>query len=273
MPKFSIFQRLLKRIHRYLTPLLAFWVSRRYGIEIDASPIFIVGCPHSGTSLLLSVIGAHSRIHPIPYESGIALRGDAKYFQLNILQFNCAAIAAQKHRWVEKTPQHIRHLSKIMTWIPGAQILLIIRDGRDVAASMKNRYGNVDIGIREWVESNQLGEKFWDKPNVHVIKYEELVLDFENVLNDAMDFLGESYEDAMSEYHATPKRWYSGKIQKPCTFAGDSHEQYRNWQINQPLFNGAGRWKALTEAELSRVYEIGGNLLVKYGYINGPEFK
>ena len=53
-----------------------------------------------------------------------------------------------------------------------------------------------------------------------------------------LDFSGEEYEDGVKAYHETPGYYYSNKIGKPEKAFGKNHDQYRNWQINQPLFDG-----------------------------------
>jgi hypothetical protein len=44
------------------------------------------------------------------------------------------------------------------------------------------------------------------------------------------------------------------------------HNQYRSWQINQPVFDGRGSWKAMSDEELSFVTSIAGSMLVEFGY-------
>jgi tetratricopeptide (TPR) repeat protein len=38
------------------------------------NPIFVVGCGHSGTSVMLALLGSHPCLYPIPYESSIFLQ-------------------------------------------------------------------------------------------------------------------------------------------------------------------------------------------------------
>lgn len=59
------------------------YIWNRFAMQktIDSSPTFIVGCGHSGTSVLLAILGAHPRIYPVTYESGIAKQDNKLKFQ------------------------------------------------------------------------------------------------------------------------------------------------------------------------------------------------
>jgi sulfotransferase family protein len=232
---------------------------------IDRPPTFIVGCGHSGTSLLLAILGSHFRIHPIPYESGIALNGK-EHFISKLKEFDIQAISAGKTNWIEKTPKHIYHIEEILEWCTDARIILIIRNGGDVASSLQARTGSLEKGIRRWVEDNLAGKAYWEHPSVHVVKYEDLIIDFNSTTKEILSFLGEGYDRSIMDYHKAPRKWYSNKIAKPSTPAAGNHEQHRNWQINQPLFDGRGRWKTMSEEDLSLLNDIGGDMLADLGY-------
>ena len=179
------------------------------------------------------------------------------------------AVSDGKHRWIEKTPRHIRCIDRIMKWCPEAKIIIILRDGRDVACSIQGRTGSLEKGVTKWIQANQMGEHYWDHANVYVLKYEDIITDFKKTITGVLNFLGEDYEEGIKDYHKQERKWYSDIITKPVSIRGeDNHRQYRNWQINQPLFDGRGRWKKLPEEELNYIYERAGEMLIDYGYIS-----
>lgn len=234
-------------------------------VRLEGNPVFVVACGHSGTSLMLAVLGAHSRLFAVPQETR-CLHADEAFFREQARAFDRLAVAAGKPRWVEKTPSHIRHLDELFNWAPDARVILMLRDGRDVAASIKARTGNLEEAIGRWVNDNRAGKPYWDHPHVLVCKYEDLVTRFEPTVHRAVEFLGEEYEPGMKDYNSRPLRFYSEKVEKPTSAEGSNHNQYRNWQINQPLFDGRERWKDLSTEELELVERIGGPMLAECGY-------
>ena len=237
-------------------------------MKSEKSPIFIVGCGHSGTSLLVNVLGAHSRLCTIPFESGFALKWPAPCEAVQAFFTRCENFTQRmgKVRWVEKTPRHIYRIKEILGYFPEAKILLMLRDGRDVACSIQDRTRNLEGGIGRWVEDNQAGEAFWNHPNVQVVRYESLVADFEKTLRGTFDFIGEEFEESVIRYHESPRYYFKSSIEKPDDIFGDNHYLYRNWQMNQPLFDGRGKWQRLKESEKQLIKDRAGEMLIKYGY-------
>lgn len=232
----------------------------------SAPPAFIVGCGHSGTSLLLAILGAHPRIHAIAGESGIALGGDRKVFLEATRRFTRETISAKKQRWVEKTPRHVHRIGKILAWLPQARILYVVRDGRDVVYSLMQRGYQLEDGVTRWIDDNRAGLQFLNDPRVHLLRYEDLVSNFDSTLRRVLFFLGEDFDSRMREFHRVEKYWYSDSIRRPPEYSQANHRQYRNWQIHQPLFDGRGRWKALPLHEVSHIETEIGPLLAQLGY-------
>ena len=137
-------------------------------------PIFIVGCPRSGTSLLRDLLHAHPNL-AFPTESHfipvffkaygdprsardaqklaakiLALRWvrswklpltpadfapDKTFRELVIRLYRAYARKEQKPRWGDKTPQYAAELPLLHALFPNCKIIHLYRDGRDVALS------------------------------------------------------------------------------------------------------------------------------------------
>jgi hypothetical protein len=139
------------------------------------SPIFIVGCARSGTTLLRDLLRAHPRIfagpetyflpwlHAVPgsprnESEAIALGAKIlpylhqrqfptdlaptdfascrSYREAAELPFQRAAEAAGKPRWADKTPLYVEYIPEILEIFGDVKIVHIVRDGRDVARSL-----------------------------------------------------------------------------------------------------------------------------------------
>ena len=142
--------------------------------DIPLAPVFIVGCPRSGTTLLRNLLSSHPHLafrgesHFIP--SFLGRHGDppderaARKLATEILNLrwvrdwglelvpgdfaaerSFSAIVARlyaevvrvegKRRWGDKTPQYVLEIPLLFRLFPDARVLHIIRDGRDVALS------------------------------------------------------------------------------------------------------------------------------------------
>ena len=61
---------------------------------------------------------------------------------------------------------------------PEAQFILMLRDGRDVACSFKNRQVEEEFSkiVERWIYDNLAGLQYWNDSRVKVVKYENLVV-------------------------------------------------------------------------------------------------
>ena len=261
-----LYLRAWRRLKLYFGYACARLIFRR---KIEGSPIYIVSCGHSGSSLLLNILGSHSRIYAVPGE--VFLAGNRLVWAL-LRRFNMATLANGKKRWVEKTPKHIRCIEFLKEVTPHAKFIIIIRDGRDVALSIKKRFGSIDIGARRWVNDNLLGEAYWEDESVKVIRYEDLVEDPRLILEELLVFLNEPFEPECLDFHDKPKSYYSDKVECPPDATQKNHKQYRNWQINQPLFDGRGKWKQMSAEDKKVVKNVANKKLIEYGYVTDEEW-
>jgi hypothetical protein len=230
--------------------------------QIHRHPILVVGCSHSGTTLLLRIIGAHPAVYPILKETN--LFANNQFVQLK--QFDLEAYAAGKMRWAEKTPKHLLFLDRIFTLCPHAKVLLILRDGRDVALSLVKRGKDLESAAKKWVEWNGQGEKWWNDRRVKVLRYEQLVQDVEPTVSECLRFLELPFSEDCLRYYE--------KFQEPAP-AGTSrpsetdkiNSDYRKWQVSQPIFDGRKRWeKEMSAGDKDTFKKLAGEQLIRYGY-------
>ncbi|MEM7209227.1 MAG: sulfotransferase [Pseudomonadota bacterium] len=241
---------------------------RSQGHRILSAPVFIVGSGHCGTTVLLRLLGAHSQIYSVPFESKLFTHPYLKR-RLTAMIWNRNAIASENHRWVEKTPKHIRFIDRIFADYPDARVFCMVRDGRDVTVSMRKRFGDFETGLEVWGLDNSHGVAWRDDPRVMQVRYEDLVGNFQNTMREACTFIDEEFEESIIDFHEKPAYIFAENIRNPGSGEGIKHAEFRNWQINQKLFDGSGKWKQeMTgeEKEIFKADEIAMRLMTELGY-------
>lgn len=243
---------------------------RRAGTRISAPPVFIVGCGHSGTTMLRHVLGMHPRLYAVPYESRIFFHSGFKT-RLADWVWSMAAVASGKSRWVEKTPAHIHRLERMLAAYPEAKVLLIIRDGRNVVVSLKKRWGDFGRSVQRWVDDNRAGEPYWDHPQVMTLKYEELVADFERQIKAICDFIGEPFDEGLLAFSRKQQAALPDVLEPAAD--GAQPRELRDRQISQGLYGADDRWKSqMTDEEKVLFKKQAGQMLVEYGYASGTDW-
>ncbi|MDQ3538162.1 MAG: sulfotransferase [Actinomycetota bacterium] len=122
-----------------------------------------------------------------------------------------------KPRWGDKRPGYWRHLGVLLSLFPDAQIVHIVRDGRDCVSSLKRMpwwQQGVLGAMATWVQAIEVGRRARRRlraDQYHEISYERLVAQPRTELEALCGFLSEDFHEAMLQPHrvasdAVPKR-------------------------------------------------------------------
>ena len=129
------------------------------------------------------------------------------------------ARAIGRPRWGEKTPEHLAHLERLAGWFPNGRFINVIRDGREVAASLKAlRWGprTATAGALRWERELRAGRRAGLRlgPERYAeLRLEDLVADPERELRRICAFLGEDYAPEMLDY---PRRIAAAGVVPPA---------------------------------------------------------
>ncbi len=236
-----------------------------------AKHLFVCGPAHSGTTLMLAILDSHPAIAAVPKETGVFKSGtDDEVMD---------RIQGWPSRWsldpnatyiVEKSPRHVLVLERIFRLFPEARVIIMERDGRDVAVSQAKRLETFRSSVNLWRNLTKAGLPFRSDPRVAVVRYETLIADTELTLRKVCTFLGILFDPAMLAHHSTRRLWWDTEIREAdasLPLKDANHKRNRNWQINQPIFNGSGRWSKEMTPRQKRVFkEMAGDLLISLGY-------
>jgi len=205
-------------------------------INIINNPIFIVGCGHSGTTLLNKLLGHHSHIYNIKDESGIFLRISDKENRTKIYKlWSYICTNNGKIRWVEKTPKHVYHINTIFDDFPNAKVIIITRHGNAVSSSIKKRTGNFIDGVDRWCKDNIEWYENKNKSKCLIFKYENLIRDTVNIFQTICNYLEIPYQDLSNTKNNIENIDFN--INPDELMTGENHINLRKWQINQSLYD------------------------------------
>ena len=126
----------------------------------STDPVFVVGCGHSGTSLVVRTLSRTGGLWSPQRETNWGmLNTDAECLSaLTALERDAAATAtaaAPSPRLLEKSPCHDSRLDLIFRLRPAARVIFVVRDPRDVVASrtLPPRSEPARQALRRWIAS------------------------------------------------------------------------------------------------------------------------
>lgn len=144
------------------------------------------------------------------------VRFQFQYVRLFVNTLDTLAHEQNKRFWLEKTPEHLGYIDYIEKHVPKAKFIHIIRDGKDVVASLHEvtqKYPKVwgeswtlDYCIERWIEAIQISSEYQHKSNHRIVRYEDLADNPYTVLKPLCEFINVELDEGMlREYCSAAK--------------------------------------------------------------------
>ncbi|MBT8076932.1 MAG: sulfotransferase [Gammaproteobacteria bacterium] len=271
--------RLAARVDSQIEVCTADLFERQGGHGCDApDPIFIVGLPRAGSTLLEQILASHSMVDgtmELPNILSLAnrLRGrdnratgdgpnyprilrdlDPEYFARFGEQFieDTRVYRADAPRFIDKMPNNFFHVGLIRLILPNAKIIDARRHPMACCFSgfkqlfgdgQEFSYGLTEIGnyYRKYVELMD----HWDRvlPGfVHRVNHEDVVADLEREVRRMLEFCGLPFEEKCLSFYSTERSVRtpsSEQVRQPIYKSG--LDQWRNYERHlEPLRDALG---------------------------------
>ena len=260
------------------------WLSTWSDVKVDASsanPVFLVGFPRSGTTLLDTLLMGHPGTIVLEEKPALNLT-DEKIGGLSVLpSMDHAAVAYARDFYfkevskfemldpskllVDKSPLFLTKAMLIERLFPNAQFILVLRHPCDVLLSclmsnfrLNNAMSNF-LRLEDAAEFYDLTFQHWERSrellplNVHTVVYERMIENVEAELRPLFDFLDLEWHEAALDHTKTAKA--RGLI----TTASYS-------QVTEPIYKrAAGRWERYRK-HLEPIFPVIEPWVEKFGY-------
>ena len=256
----------------------ALFARHRAGGASAADPIFILGLPRSGSTLIEQILASHSQVEgthelaDVPrivtdldgrdsrYPGILQSMSSEEFRRLGerYLQETRAYRTAGRPRFIDKMPNNFRHIGLIHLMLPNAKIVDVRRE--PIACCFGNfkqlfaqgqafTYGLEDIAryYRTYLELM----RHWDAVlpgRVLRLRYEDVVQDLEDSVRRLLEFCGLEFEPACVEFHRTERSVRTASSE----------------QVRQPIYReGLSQWRHY-EPWLAPLRETLGDALSRY---------
>ncbi len=212
------------------------WLAGREPGPVDAAPIFIVGEPRSGTTLLDRMLSGHSRVHSAgelrhlgfavrkvigtdeprqftPELIRAAAEGDAVEIGAAYLD-STASLRGDAAHLIDKLPNNYLYLPLILAALPKAKVVHMRRDPMDACFAMFKQlfadaylysYDQQELArhfVRYWELMQTWRERF---PKRFLdVDYEDLVSEPEETLRTVLEHVGLSWQAQCLEFEDDP---------------------------------------------------------------------
>lgn len=214
-------------------------------LESRVKALFIIGCGHSGTSLVSAKLGNLS-------ESLLVGRESAAFLPFNSIEVSRAILSewlhfaefAGKSFLLEKTPKHVHCIKRIQKLKPDALFLGMVRNPLDNCASLYRRYNDLDFAIYRWNVDNRALCRAYEicgDASMKIMSYESLASSPMDSLKNLSASFGIPWEE---ECLSVVGSAYSQSSQLGGK-AVPKNLVIRAKQVDEPIVPKVGTWKKI----------------------------
>ena len=238
----------------------AFFRARAAAGHPDPAPIFIVGLPRSGSTLIEQILASHSQVEgTMELHNVIAMVRELDHLDSNRDGYpesiralsadeltglgrryieETRAVRTGKARFIDKMPNNFSHVGLIHTILPQAKIVDVRRHPMDACFSNFKQY--FAHGQSFSYDLADLGRYYrcylalmdhWDQVlpgKVMHLQYEQLIRDPQSTVRRLLEYCGLPFEAATLQFHENRRAVRTASAE----------------QVRQPLYaSGVGYWK------------------------------
>lgn len=220
-------------------------------VDTSIVPVFVVGLPRSGTTLVAELLARHPQVRNrgerswVPFldqqlagqnalRNPVALRRAGEIYLTHLRQDDTPV------RWyIDKNPLNFRHLGLIAAMLPQARIIHCTRDRRDTALSIWGQYfehqdNNFAYNwndIATFAEGEEQLMRHWKQHlnlPLHAVEYQRLVEQPQQVIEELGQFLDLPQQNLLQTPAKTDTAIATSSV----------------WQARQPVYQSSvARWK------------------------------
>lgn len=231
---------------------------------LPQDPVFVVGFPRSGTTLLEQLLDAHPDLQSMDEQLAVEaaideLRVLGHRYPQDLDRLDAATLASARQRYwrevgkvvelrpgarlVDKYPFNAVRLPMIAQAFPQARVVMLLRHPADACLSCYMQKFKLNLGTRYWASLESTAALYarmmttWlahaaaTSLPVHTLRYEDLVADMPHRMRELLDFLGLPWDERILGYAERAKT--RGRISTPSYS-----------QVVEPIYSKAiGRWQ------------------------------
>lgn len=280
------YREFVKNTARHLTRELANEITSGQSATIEKTPVFLVGFPRSGTTLLDQILDGHPRLQvmeenpsmtvareivddmPAGYPDALKVLGEEEAQHLRDIYWKHVEgfMSLQVDTiLIDKLPLNITNIPLIMRLFPDARFILALRHPLDVVLSNFMQFFQLNDAMSNFLDLEDTGRLYQMVMNLwlqcaetfelpfHTTKYENLVADLEGEARGLLNFLDVEWDDKILDYQSHARS--RGIINTP-SYA----------QVMEPVYKRAAyRWKRY-ENQLKPVATELESLINAFGY-------